>query len=150
MLFITATQNYSVFRHALQILKHYDNLLVLLCVRELMLCANQSFNRLNVANGGIFYIYFNKSKLSVVFHNFFFLFQRFIILPIALLLFLTSLPLLQNFWYPPIQPVLGKSYLPFSQGGRGRGSYECKYNASFKTFKGKSLKRNENIQWEVF
>ena len=94
MLFITATQNYSVFRHALQILKHYDNLLVLLCVRELMLYANWSFNRLNVANGGIFYIYFNKSKLSVIFHNFFFLFQKFIILPIALLLFLTSLPLL--------------------------------------------------------
>ena len=40
MLFITATQNYSVFRRALLILKYYDNLLVLLCVRVLMLYAN--------------------------------------------------------------------------------------------------------------
>ena len=53
MLFITATQNYSVFRHALLILTNYDNLLVLLCVRVLMLYANLSFNRLNVGNGGI-------------------------------------------------------------------------------------------------
>ena len=94
MLFITATQNYSVFRRALLILKNYDNLLVLLCVRVLMLYANLSFNRLNVGNGSIFYRSFNKLKLSVIFHNFFFLFQKFTILPIALLLFLTSLPIL--------------------------------------------------------
>ena len=143
MLFITATQNYSVFRHALQILKHYDNLLVLLCVRELMLYANQSFNRLNVANGGIFYIYFNKSKLSVIFHNFFFSISKIYHSPHSTSPFFDFPPHFIEFL---VFPHIGRfrEVLSSIQLG-GRGSYECKYKASFKSFKGKSLKRNENI-----